>query len=172
MNRMSAFLGKAYISFTLMPNLLPKLSHLKIIAKKSWAAVISVTESWLDSSVTDSEVAIENYCVVRRDKNRSGGGVCMYIRCDLAFCVKDFSSEQNEALWIELYLPKTKPVLVGRLPKQTDFLEHFENGLSKLRSDCETIVLGEFNICYQQKTSSLFKSYTYILRMFSMKQII
>ena len=66
-------------------SLLPKISELKIIAEKSRAAVISVTETWLDSSVTDQEIAIENYCVIPKDRNRNGGGVCTYIRSEIAF---------------------------------------------------------------------------------------
>ena len=88
----------------------------------------------------------------------------------------DISSEQDEILWTELHLPKTKkPIIVGtcyRPPKQNDFVDQFENNLSKLRSDCDIIILGDFNICLQQKTSSLFKAYSNLLRMFSLQQII
>ena len=130
---------------------MPKISELKIIAERSRAAAISVTETWLDSSVTDQEIALENYCVIRKDRNRNGGGVCKYIRSEIAFSIKnDISSEQDEILWTELYLPKTKPIIVGtcyRPPKQNHFVDQFENNLSKLRSDCDIIILGDFNIC-------------------------
>ena len=36
-------------------------------------------------SVTNSEVQIEGYTAIRKDRNRNGGGVCSYIRDDLAF---------------------------------------------------------------------------------------
>ena len=51
-----------------------KISEVKIIASKSKAAVISITETWLDSSVSDGEIHFDNYSVIRRDRNRHGGG--------------------------------------------------------------------------------------------------
>ena len=42
-------------------SLYPKIEELKIIAQKSRASVISVTETHLDSSVTDSEIHIPGY---------------------------------------------------------------------------------------------------------------
>ena len=35
------------------------MTELKIIASKSCAVVISVTETWLDNSVTDGEISIK-----------------------------------------------------------------------------------------------------------------
>ncbi|CAG2211418.1 unnamed protein product [Mytilus edulis] len=40
-------------------SLLPKLSEIKIVAAKTKAAVISITESWLDNTVTNAEIHIE-----------------------------------------------------------------------------------------------------------------
>ena len=44
------------------------MSELKLITSKSKAAVISITETWLDSSITDGEIHIDNYSVLRRDR--------------------------------------------------------------------------------------------------------
>ena len=126
--------------------------------------------------MTDQEISIDKYCVALKDRNRNGGGVCTYIRNDVAFCIKnDISADQGEILWLELHLHKTKPIIIGtcyRPPKQDNFLEEFENNLCKLRSDCAIIILGDFNICLQQKSSSLFKGYSNLLRMFGLKQIL
>lgn len=69
-------------------SLLPKISELRYLANKTTAAIISVTETWLDSSVTNSEIKIEGYSIVRRDRNRHGGGVCTYIYERYAFTTK------------------------------------------------------------------------------------
>lgn len=66
-------------------SLLPKLHEIDCIARRSRAACICVSETWLDYSVPDSEVNISNYCIQRRDRNRQGGGVCTYIRKDLSY---------------------------------------------------------------------------------------
>ena len=95
-------------------SMLPKLSELRILAAKSKAAVIAVSETWLDETVTDQEVSIHGYVVTRRDRLRSGGGVCLYTRTDLAFNPRqDLEKEGLEAVWLEVLLPKTKPILIG-----------------------------------------------------------
>ena len=76
---------------------------------------------------------------------------------------------------LEFHLPKTKPIIIGtcyRSPKQKNFLDQFENNLCKLRTDCDIIILGDYNICFQQKKSALFKGYSNLLRNFGLKQII
>lgn len=93
-------------------SLLPKLDELRILARNTRAACICITETWLDESIFDSE--IENYIVRRKDRNRQGGGVCIYVRSDLAFNpLDDLLHEELEATWIELFLPKTQPIVCG-----------------------------------------------------------
>ena len=58
--------------------LLPKMSELRLFAVKSKPVVIAISESWLDDSVLDGEVSIDGYSLQRNDKNRQGGGVCLY----------------------------------------------------------------------------------------------
>ena len=53
-------------------SLLPKMSELRLIANKSCAAVISVTETWLDHSVSEGEITIDNYSVVRETETDVG----------------------------------------------------------------------------------------------------
>ena len=137
--------------------------------------MISITESWLDNSVSDAEINIENYSVVRRDRNRNGGGVCVYTRNDFTFSLRSaLQTDSDEFFFIELLLPKTKPILFGtvyRPQKQTDFLSKFEI-LTHMNSDCEIIILGDFNICYLQRSSNIFKSYNNVLKLFDLDQII
>ena len=60
-------------------SLLPKLTEIRILLHDSKAAILAVTESWLDSSVIDGEVNIDGYNFVRKDRTRHGGGVGLYI---------------------------------------------------------------------------------------------
>ena len=157
-------------------SLLPKISELKIIACKTKAAVISVSETWLDNSVTDAEIWIDNYSIVRKDRNRNGGGVCAYVRNDISFTLaSDISENELEAIWIEILLPKSKPIILGtcyRPPNQNNFLELFDSALNKIEPDYEIVILGDMNICMSNKKSPLFKKYCNILNMFSLVQLI
>ena len=60
---------------------LTKMFEIRLIANKSNASIIGITGSWLDNIVNDSE--IPRYCVVRRDRDRNGGGVCVYDKSDM-----------------------------------------------------------------------------------------
>ena len=42
-----------------------KLTEIKVLALKIKPAVISISESWLDESVTDLSVKIPNYNIIR-----------------------------------------------------------------------------------------------------------
>ena len=105
-----------------------------------------------------------------------GGGVCVYIRNGLAFTYRsDLHRDNDEIILMELLLLKTKPIIIGtvyRPPKQSDFFINFEEILTNLRSDCEIIILGDFNICCLQRSSSSCKSYTNLSKLFDLEQTI
>ena len=90
------------------------MSELELIATKTRAKIITVCETWFDDSVTDNEVNIPNYSVIRKDRKRDGGGVCIYIHSDLAFNPRlDLDIPKMEAIWTEILLPRCKPIIVG-----------------------------------------------------------
>ena len=109
--------------------------------------MIALSETWLNDTVTDQEVRVEGYSVIRKDRDRQGGGVCLYINEDLAFSERrDLENDNIEAVWADIILPKTKPILVGscyRPPKQNDFVNQFESVLTNFRSDTEWYIFGE-----------------------------
>ena len=137
-------------------SILPKMSEIRLIASNSKATVIGVSESWLDETVNDSEIAIENYCIYRKDRDRNGGGVCIYVRSDFAFNTRhDLQAPDLEAVWIELMLPKTKPILICigyRPPKQHNFFDLMESRLLEYDNlaDREFYFLGDVNVNLQK----------------------
>ncbi|CAC5378070.1 unnamed protein product [Mytilus coruscus] len=147
-------------------SLLTKIHELQTIAFKTKAAVISVTETWFDETITNTEANIAGYTILRKDRNICGGGVCMYIKENLAFTTMNLDEINNndEFLCIELLLPKSKPIFVGtcyRPPQNCNFVEKFEN-----------ILLGDLNICFKDQSGSLYKSLNELLKLFNLSQII
>ena len=132
-------------------SLLSKIDELREIARKTRAKVIGITESKLDGSVLDGEINIDGYQLVRSDRNRHGGGVACYIRTDISFNVRgDFSSE-IENIFLDILLPKTKPILIGILyqpPDQSKFLDNLSTSISQTCSfnEQEVYILGDLNI--------------------------
>ena len=161
-------------------SLLPKIAELRIIAAESGAAVIAISESWLDASVDDSEIDIPNYVVHRRDRKRTGGGVCLYIRQDLAFNPRpDLDKDVLETLWVDILLPKTRPILVGvcyRPPKQCDFYELLEQSCNEGNgfTEFECVILGDYNtnVIKTTRRSALVTSMYNFERIFGLKQLI
>ena len=97
--------------------------------------------------------------MIRNDRNRNGGGVCLYIKNGIAFNVRgDLCNNKIESVWVELLLPKTKPIVIGACYRpQTDvrFFEVFDDTLTKIPSDIELIILGDFNVDYALKRDNL-----------------
>ena len=46
-----------------------------------------IVESWLSGDISDDEIAVSGYSIVRLDRNRHGGGILIYIRSSLSFHV-------------------------------------------------------------------------------------
>ena len=157
-------------------SLLPKVSELRLFSQKVKPATISVSETWLDDSITDAEIELPGYSLERKDRNRQGGGVCLYIRNDLAYNRRsDLDTFDIESVWIHIHLPKTKPILIAsvyRPPNQTDFLSTLEELLKTTEPSEETYILGDINICLSKSNIGLAKSYMNLLNNNGFTQLI
>ena len=126
----------------------PKVDEVRTLAAMSNAAVIGVSETWLDEAINDGDVTVPGYSISRNDRNRQGGGVCLFVREDITYNVRaDLHSDDLETLWVDLLLPKTRPILVGvcyRPPTQTNFYSALDLCFNQ-SNELETIILGDFN---------------------------
>ena len=69
-------------------SLLKNIDELKLMLKNSSIDILTLSETHLDNNITDGSISIEGFNCVRRDRNRSGGGVLVYIRDDIHFTIK------------------------------------------------------------------------------------
>ena len=61
-------------------SLLPKMDEIRhCLSGKSPPAVIAFTEIWLDDTIVNGEIAVQGYSVYRKDRNRHGGGIVVYV---------------------------------------------------------------------------------------------
>ena len=137
-------------------SILPKLEELSASCSIYLPDVICVVETWLSSDILDSEISLPGFSLFRRDRNRHGGGVLVYIQSGL------FSSEIKLASSLEFILLsiKTKKSVfhLGTFyhppsaSSDLDSLIHlFSSSLSSLRN---LILLGDFNIDFLSESSS------------------
>ena len=79
--------------------------------------VLAINESKLDNSIADGEINIPGYNLIRKDRNRSGGGVALYIKDHLSFSNRtdDLVPLSLEMICIEVHLPHSRSFLVSSL---------------------------------------------------------
>ena len=81
--------------------------------KRTKAVVIGISEPKLDSAALDPEICIENYEILRFDRNRHEGGVACYIRSDISYKLNSFLPNEIENSTFNILMPHTKPITIG-----------------------------------------------------------
>ena len=56
-------------------SLLPKIEKLRTLAINTNISVLGITETKLDNTVSNEELKIDGYNLLRSDRNKNGGGV-------------------------------------------------------------------------------------------------
>ena len=172
-------------------SLLSKIEELSIIAQSTNAAIIGISESKLDESALEPDIEIDDYKILRCDRNRHGGGVACHIRNDLSYNIISVFPSEMESVFFEILLPNSKPITVGtiyRSPNQSNFLEVLNENMNKIDSvGNKTYILGDFNINLSLNDSYIFskkdmlknksipsevKSYYEFCTFFSLHQLI
>ena len=89
------------------------------LERRNEAHIVGLSETWLDSTVSDGEIGVLGFKIYRRDRIKRGGGVMVYVTEDIK-CVRrrDLESEWIEALWLEVELRK-KQLLVCNIQYPT-----------------------------------------------------
>ena len=93
-------------------SLLSKIDELREVVGHIKPAILAITESKLDSSVSYQEVNISGYSILRSDRNRYGGSSASYVRADLCFNKRNVFSNSIENVFFDLLISKLKPLLI------------------------------------------------------------
>ena len=115
--------------------------------------IFLLSESKLDSSFPDDQFSIPGYQIVRKDRDRNGGGLLLYINENIPFKIIQNSSlpPTLEDLLIEINLGRCKFLLIGlykppSVPEK-EFLLHLNKAHNFLSTKYENITLiGNFNM--------------------------
>ena len=105
----------------------------------------------LDQSVPDHEIRIAGYDVVRKDRNRQGGGVAVFLRNTINYKIRsDLNDDNLETITLEVTKPKSKPFLINawyRPPNTASAsLSIYEELIARLDNENkEVILIGDFN---------------------------
>lgn len=132
--------------------LLTHIDELRILLANNDIDIIAINETKLDVTVTDNEVNIQDYHIVRRDRTTNGGGgVCFYVKNSINFTIRnDLNVDSLENLCLEIQKPRSKPFVVVTWYRPPDspvsIFSYFETLIGKLDSKTtEFYLLGDLN---------------------------
>ncbi|XP_032237174.1 uncharacterized protein LOC116618025 [Nematostella vectensis] len=118
--------------------------------------ILGFSETRLDDTYTDDELKIHGYDIFRKDRNRDGGGVCVYIRSSIN-CVnrKEIVPEDVEAVCLEIRKPNSRPFIVSVVSRPESPIEYFNRFEELIKAvddeDKEHVILGDLNCCLLKK---------------------
>ena len=113
----------------------------------------------LDANITENMINLDGYDIVRKDRSRNGGGVCIYLRSSINYKVRNYLvPTELEAVCVEIIKPHSKPFLVTTVYRPpsalSEFFDHFEKLIKAVDNENkEMYILGDLN-CNMLKTNN------------------
>jgi len=100
-------------------SILPKMDNLAAICFALNPDIVCIVESWFGGSIADNEVSLPGYSTAKLDRNRHGGGILIYIKCNLSFRVVLSGPSDLELIFVSVQLSfKNKSLLLGTFYRQ------------------------------------------------------
>ena len=159
---------------------LPKMDALTLmIGTENGPDIIGICETFLDPSVCDSQLSINHFDLLRKDRcesqDKSGGGLLLYFRKSLN-CKRrpELEISNIETLWTEVTLTKIKPFLICTLyrpPSATsEWIDLLEEELSVAQTTgVEMIIMGDVNIDFQACSNNKWLN---LMQLFDLTQLV
>ena len=139
------------ISHLNIRSLVKNIDQFRIYSHNCKFDIICLSETMLDGTIQDYEVNVNGYEVIRKDRNRNGGGVAIYIRNCISYKLRpDLDHANLESITIEIFKPKAKSFLINtwyRPPGTSlDLFSDYEECITKMDyENKEVITIGDFN---------------------------
>ena len=142
------------------------------------SCLVGISETKIDSAIDDSHMAIDEYDVIRKDRNSVGGGVALYVhksvdfkRCD------DLINSDIEAISAKIKIGNNKPFLVTSIyrPPGKPVANFHDIGLLVRDIDnqnIESIIMGDTNCNFMDKSNNDTKNLLKIMNNYNLKQVI
>ena len=107
-----------------------------------------------DPNITDSMIHLDGYDVIRKDRSRNGGGVCIYLRSSINYNVRlDLIPSELEAVRVEIIKPHSRLFLVATVYRppnaSSEFFDHLENLIKAIVDENKEMhILGDLIVTY------------------------
>ena len=70
-------------------SLMSRLDELRLLIEDKKPHIIGINETKIEQLINDSDISIEGHDVVRKERNKFGGGVALYIHKSINFKVRE-----------------------------------------------------------------------------------
>ena len=134
-------------------SILPKMDELRVMVAAQNPSIVCIVETWLCEVISDLEISLKNFQLVRLDRNRHGGGVLIYIHSSLTWDVLLRGPNDLEFLSLSISSPcncfKHCISVLYRSPSfPVSFFDNFCTTLQFLSPHRFTsfVLVGDFNI--------------------------
>ena len=158
-------------------SLLKHFGEIKVFLDEYKPHILGLNETRLNDDVEDDDLFIEGYSIVRRDRNRNGGGVPIYISDDIPYNTRPDFDTGIESVSIQANIPFVKPIIftcVCRPPgSEVALFENIKTLFSILDHEhFEFLVSGDFNCNEVSNTDNDTKHIKRIYSTYNCKQLI
>ena len=133
------------------------IDEIRLMLSQNYFDILALNETRLDQYYND--IYVQGYDIVRHDRNRSGGGVCIYVRKSINFDKRsDLVPENLEAVCIEVTKPNSRPFIVSSIYKPPSAPVEIFNSIERMNGqmdneDKEMYILGDLNCNLLDQTS-------------------
>ena len=154
-------------------SLYPKLEEVTTFLTTNHFDIFGINESWLDSSFSDKNVEIDGYDIYRKDRNRHGGGVCIYVKSHLECKIIHDDNVEIESLWLTLTI-NSKEFIIGTVYRPPNanivYNEQILDEIERLKNLYEhMILLGDLNYDCSHSSSNFVNE---LEELFCMTQLV
>ena len=137
-------------------SLLKHIDQLRLFCETHKPHLLCLNETKLDNEIRDEDLVIEGFhSIYRKDRDRHGGGVAMFISEEIKFLEREDLETDFESLTVELNIQYVKPILITTIYRPPDSLvdlfDKVDDLLRKIEfENRESIIAGDMN-CYLLK---------------------
>ena len=142
--------------------------------------VVCIVETWLDDTISNSEIFIQGYSLCRLDRSRHGGGVLFFVKSMFTYSLLFKGTPDFECLIMSVKCsvgtsgPDFTVALFYRPPNSSHALLDtlFTILCNCFLSSCKVFLVGDFNIDYLVPTTPLYHKLLSIVSSFNLTQVV
>ena len=141
-----------------------KMDEINVLMQLCRFDILAITETHLDKKISNQQLEIENYKIVRRDRNIGtvGGGCLVYIGNHICSTrLKSIETPEIEGIWLKISVNSSAFIVdtIYRSPSDSAFFNHFELVLEKVWAKFKNVVImGDLNCDFARKERNIVTS--------------